>query len=120
MVIAAPGGCMLRPILPVLVSFLVLTSLSEAQVSKPQSAEYRQQSTSDASTLVSLIQQSHDLDHLLPPPMRVWLLTRQAEMVSRLNSDLGGAWANELFALSLQVKGSQRSHVQSTALGILI
>jgi hypothetical protein len=111
---------MLRPILPVLVSFLVLTNLSEAQVSKPQSAEYRQQSTSDASTLVSLIQQSHDLDHLLPPPMRVWLLTRQAEMVSGLNSDLGGAWANELFALSLQVKGSQRSHVQSTALGILI
>jgi hypothetical protein len=111
---------MLRPILPVLVSFLVLTNLSEAQASKPQSAEYGQQSTSDASTLVSLIQQSHDLDHLLPPPMRVWLLTRQAEMVSRLNPDLGGAWANELFALSLQVKGSQRSQVQSTALRILI
>jgi len=111
---------MLRPILPVLVSFLVLTNLSEAQASKPQSAEYRQQSTIDASTLVSLIQQSHDLDHFLQPPMRVWLLTRQAEMVSRLNPDLGGAWANELFALSLQVKGIQRTQVQSTALGILI
>lgn len=111
---------MLRPILAVLVSFLVLTTLLEAQVCKPQSAEYRQQSTSDDSTSVSLIQQSHNLDYLLPPPMRVGMLTRQAEMVSHLNPDLGREWANELFALSLQVKGSRRSQVQGAALGILI
>jgi len=62
---------MLRPTLLALGSFVVLTHLLEAQVSKPQSAEDRQQSTSDASTSLSLVQQSHDLDNLLPPSMRV-------------------------------------------------
>jgi hypothetical protein len=111
---------MLRPILAVFVSFLVLTNLLEAQASKPQSAEYRQQSTSDDSTSVNLIQQSHNLDYLLPPPMRVGMLARQAEMASHSNPDLGREWANELFTLSLQVKGTRRSQAQSTALGILI
>ncbi len=111
---------MLRPIFAILGSFVALTHFSEARASKPQTPEYRLQSTSDISTFVGLVQESHDLDHLLPPPMRVWMLTRQAEMILRFNRELGGAWANELFALSLQLKGSQRSQVQSTALGILI
>ena len=111
---------MLRPTLLALGSFVVLTHLLEAQVSKPQSAEDRQQSTSDASTSLSLVQQSHDLDNLLPPSMRVWVLSRQAEMASQLKPDLGREWANELFALSLQVKGSRRPQLQGTALSILI
>jgi hypothetical protein len=110
---------MVRPIFAVLGSFVVLTNLLEAQASKRQ-YEYQQLSTSDPSTAVGLIQQSHDLDNLLPPPMRVGMLTRQAEMVSQLNPDHGREWAIELFALSLQVKGSQRSQAQSMALGILV
>lgn len=51
--------------------------------------------------------------------MRVRVLSRQAEMASQLNPDLGREWASELFALSLQVKGN-RPQVQSTALNILI
>ncbi len=111
---------MLRPIFAVLGSFVVLTNLLEDRVSKPQSPEYRLQSTSDTSTFLSLNQQSHDLDYLLPPPMRVGMLTRQAEMISHLNADLGREWANEVFALSLQLKESQRSQVQGTALRIVI
>jgi len=48
------------------------------------------------------------------------MLTRQAEMISHLNADLGREWANEVFALSLQLKESQRSQVQGTALRIVI
>jgi hypothetical protein len=118
-VIVAPGGCMVRPIFAVLAFFVVLPNLWQAQASKSQSAD-EHQATSDTRTSISLVQQSHDLDHLLPPPMRVGLLTRQAEMVSQVNPDLGREWANELFALSLQVKGNRRSQVQSMALDILI
>jgi hypothetical protein len=50
--------------------------------------------------------------------MRVRVLSRQAEMASQLNPDLGREWAAELFALSHQLKGN-RSQVQNTALGIL-
>ena len=67
---------MVRPICAVLGSLVVLTNLLEAQVSKPQSARDRQQPADDISTSVSLLQQSHDLDNLLPPSMRVGLLTR--------------------------------------------
>lgn len=111
---------MLRPIFAVLGSFVILTNSLQAALSEPQSHDYRLYSPADASTFVSLIQQSHDLDSMLPSPMRVWLLNRQAQMVSQLNPDLGRAWANELFALSLQVKGGQRSQVQSEALDILV
>jgi hypothetical protein len=93
-----------RSIFAVLGSFVVLTNLLEAQVSKPQSAGDREQPTNDTGTSVGLLQQSRDLDNLLPMPMRVVLLPRQAEMVSHLNPNLGREWANELFALALQVK----------------
>jgi len=54
--------------------------------------------------IVGLLQQSHDLDQQLPVPMRLNMLTRQTQMVSRLRADLGREWANELFALSFQTK----------------
>ena len=111
---------MLRSIFAVLGSFVILTNSLQATLSEPQSHDYRLYSPADASTFISLIQQSHDLDSMLPPAMRLWLLNRQAQMVSQLNPDLGRAWANELFALSLQVKGGQRSQVQSEALDILV
>ena len=111
---------MLRPTLAVLGSFVLFSNLLVAQVSKLPSAVDRQQSTTDTSVSVSLLQQSHDLGNLRPPPMRIGLLARQAEMVSHSNPDLGREWANELFTLSLQVKGSWRTYVQSIALRILI
>jgi hypothetical protein len=48
------------------------------------------------------------------------VLRRQAEMVSRLRPDLGREWANELFTLSFQTKGAQRSLLQNTAMRMLI
>jgi hypothetical protein len=111
---------MLRPISAVLGSFAILTNLLAGEVSKAQYVEYKLQFTSDTRAFISLVQQSHDLDPLLPPPVRVGLLSRQAEMVSQLEPDLGRDWANELFALSPQVKPSRRLQVQSMALDILI
>lgn len=40
-------------------------------------------------------------------------------MVSRLRNDLGQEWANELFAISFETKGTQRSWAQDTAMSVL-
>jgi hypothetical protein len=70
--------------------------------------------------IVSLVQQSYDLDPHVPVWLRLSLLTEQAQMASQLRPDLGRDWANELFELSFQTKGAQRSSVQITAMGLLI
>ena len=111
---------MVRPIFAVLLSFIVLIHLVAADESKAQYVIYDRQSVRDTDTFVSLVQQSYDIDNSMPPPMRARILTRQAEMISYLKPALSREWSNELFALSLQVKGSQRSEVQSAALGMLV
>jgi len=113
---------MQRPLCTILASFLLTTSLLEAQDSKSQSFEAGALSTRDAdATSLMLLQQSHDLGQQLPVAVRLMnLLPRQAEMVSRLRPDLGREWANELFTLSLQTQGAQRSFVQNTAMRILV
>jgi hypothetical protein len=68
-----------------------------------------------------LLQQSHDISQQLPVRVRLMnLLPRQAELVSELRPDLGREWANELFALSSQAKGPQRTSTQNAAIGMLI
>jgi hypothetical protein len=111
-----------RPLCTILASFVLATNLLEAQDSKSQSSESGVLSTSGAdATILSLLQQSHDLGQQLPVSLRLMnLLPRQAEMVSRLRPDLGREWANELFTLSFQTKGAQRSLVQNTAMRMLI
>lgn len=111
---------MVRPIFAVLFSFIFLTHLVAAGVSKAPYVIYDRRSVRDTGTFVSLVQQSYDIDSSLLPPMRARILTRQAEMISYLIPELSREWSNELFALSLQMKGSQRSEAQSTALGILV
>ncbi len=113
---------MRRPLCTVLASFALVTNLLEAQESKSQSSESAVVSTCSANaTILRLLQQSHDLGQQLPVSSRLMdMLSRQAEMVSRLRPDLGREWANELFTLSFQTKGAQRSFVQNTAMRILI
>src|SRR5262249_42933705 len=65
---------------------------------------------------VSLLQQSHDLGQQLTLPVRLNLLPRQAEMISQWRSDLGREWVNELFTLSSELRGDQRSMVQESAM----
>ena len=48
------------------------------------------------------------------------MLPRQTQMVSRVRNDLGREWANELFSISFQTKGTQRSWAQSTAMSVLV
>jgi hypothetical protein len=113
---------MLRPLCTILASFLLASNLLEAQDSKSQSSESAVLATSGAdAAILRLLQQSHDLGQQLPVSSRLMnLLPRQVEMVSRLRPDLGREWANELFSLSFQTKGAQRSFVQNTAMRILI
>lgn len=111
---------MLRPVIVTLASFLLLASLLEAQDSKNPTERSQTHATSDANTIIRLAQQSHDLDHLMQVPLRVHVLGQQAELVWRLDADLGRTWADELFTLSLEAKGNQKLRGQSQALGILI
>jgi hypothetical protein len=106
---------MRRPSCVVLASFVLLASLGKPQETKSQSLE-----SGAASTVVSLLQQSHDVGQQLPLSERLTLLPRQTRMVSRFRNDLGQEWANELFAISFQTKGTQRSWAQSTAMGVLV
>ncbi len=111
---------MRRPLCTVLVSFVLVTNLSEAQESKSQSSETGAHSTlGDDVQIMSLLQQSHDINQQLPVSARFYLLTQQAQLASQMRADLGRAWADELFILSFQAKGDQRSTTQESAMGIL-
>lgn len=113
---------MRRPLCTILASFVLLSNLLEAQDSKSQSSKPGVLSTNDADAMaVDLLQQSHSFSQQLPVSMRLMnLLPRQAEMVSRLRPDLGREWANELFTLSFQTQGAQRSFVQNAAMRMLV
>jgi hypothetical protein len=111
---------MRRPLWTVLVSFVLVTNLLEAQESKTQSPEAAAHTTvGDDAQVMSLLQQSHDINQQLPVRVRFYLLTQQAQLASQKRVDLGRAWANELFTLSFQAKGDERSTAQESAVGIL-
>ena len=108
------------PLCTVLVSLVFVTNLLEAQESKSQSSETGAHSTvGDDAQVMSLLQQSHDINQQLPVSARFYLLTQQAQLASQMRVDLGRAWANELFTLSFQAKGDQRSTTQLSAMGVL-
>jgi hypothetical protein len=111
---------MRRPLCTVLAWSMLLANLLEAQERKPQSSESGVLSTGGDATIISLLQQSHDLDPQLPVSLRLNFLSQQAQMISQLRTELGREWANELFTLSFQTKGDQRSSVQNTAMDLLI
>jgi hypothetical protein len=112
---------MRRPLCTLLASFVLVTSLLEAQETKSQSSESRSAPAGDNATVISLLQQSYDIGQQLPVSARLMnLLPRQAELAERLRPDLGREWANELLTLSSQAKGSLRTSTQNTAIGMLI
>jgi hypothetical protein len=113
---------MRRTLCTLLASFVLITSLLKAQASKSQSSESGVPSTSGAdATIIRLLQQSHDLGQQLPVPVLLMnLLPRQADAVSQLRPDLGREWASELFTLSSQAKGPQRTSAQNAAIVMLI
>jgi hypothetical protein len=104
----------------VLASFVLFANLSKTQKTNSQSLESGAASKAGAdTTIVSLLQKSHDVGQQLPLSQRLTLLPLQTLMVARLRHDLGREWANELFAMSFQTKGTQRSWAQSTAMSVL-
>ena len=113
---------MRRPLCTLLALFVFFSTLLKAQQSKSQSSESGVLSTSDTdATIIRLLQESHDLGQQLPMPVRLMnLLPRQADVVSQLRPDLGREWASELFTLSFQTKGPQRTSTQNAAIGMLI
>ncbi len=102
--------------------FVLATNFLEARESKSRSSESPAISTSDANaTILGLLLESHNLGRQLPVSSRLMnLFAGQAETVSRLRPDLGREWANELFTLSLQTKGAERSFFQNRAMRVLI
>jgi hypothetical protein len=112
--------CVRRPLCTFLTSLLLVTNLLEAQESKFQSSASVAPSIGKDAMIVSLLQQSHDLAQQLPVQVRLSFLPRQVRMVSQLRADLGREWANELFTLSFQTKGGQRSSVQNTAVRMMV
>ena len=101
--------------------FVLATTLAQAQESNPQSSGSAALSTSSAgTTIVRLLQQSHDLGQQFPVSMRLNMLRSQTLMVYRLRADLGREWANELFALSFQTKEGYRAVAQNSAMAVLV
>lgn len=112
---------MRRPLCTLLASFVLFANPLNAQQSKSQSTESGVLSTSDDATIITLLQESHDLGLQLPVPVRLMnLLPRQVDAISQFRPDLGREWAIELFTLSAQAKGPQRTHTQNAAIGMLI
>jgi hypothetical protein len=72
-------------------------------------------------TIVSLLEQSHNIVRQIPPGARLRLLTEQTELASHYRADLSSQWANELFSTSREVKaGPVRSYAQSSAMAVLV
>ncbi len=111
---------MQRRIFSLIALFALFPSLSKAQDNRQSKNPGNAPSASSDSTVVSLLQQSHDLNPQFPLSMRIHLLGRQAETMSRVDAELGQAWAQELLALATQTKGNPRSMAQNSAMSILV
>jgi hypothetical protein len=109
---------MRRPFCTIFGTFALVVSFAEPQESKPQPQSSETRASSDT-TIINLLQQSHDIAQQFAVSRRIELLKRQAEMVSGLRPDLGREWANELSALSSQSKGNNRAFAHNDSLGIL-
>jgi hypothetical protein len=112
---------MRRPLCAILAALALVINLAGAHESRHQSSEPTDPSiAASRSMLVNLLQESHDLTQQLPVSTRIKLLTRQAQMVSRLRADLAQEWAHELFTLSFQAREDLRAFVQNNAMAILV
>jgi hypothetical protein len=112
---------MRRLVIFLLASVFLSTSPSGAQDNPHQSEGSTSPLSEDSnSRVVSFLQQSHDLNPQFNLPTRIYLLQRQAEAVSRVDAELGQAWAQELFALSRQTKGDLRSFAENASMSILV
>lgn len=112
---------MQRSVILSLVLFVALPSLSKPQENSRQTNGTRNGSPEGSnSTVVNLLEQSHDLNPQFDLGVRINLLQRQAEAMSRADWELGQAWAQELLALARQTKGSLRSFTESSAMSILV
>src|SRR4030081_2144934 len=112
---------MSRPVCAVAASLVLLTSLVEAREAKPQSLKCDAAPITDANPAVmSLLQQSYDISQQLLLPVRLNLLVSQAQIAVQFRLDVGRLWVDELFTLSSQMKGRQRSAAQNAAARMLV
>jgi hypothetical protein len=69
--------------------------------------------------IVSLLQQSHELNNQFSLPAQYSLLRHQVDLASTVQPELGRQWASELLLLAGQMKGPARSDAQDFAMTIL-
>lgn len=111
---------MQRRIFSLLALFVLLPSLSKAQDYRQSKNPENAPSASSNSTVVGLLQQSHDLNPQFSLGTRINLLGRQADAMSRVDAELAQAWVQELLSLAAQAKGNLRSMAENSAMTILV
>ncbi len=108
---------------PVLVPFVLGAVALRVQGNQAEAKATSPAVETNGSAIVSLLEQSHELDQQFPLFLRLMLLERQASVALEVGSaesrNISRQWADELFALSFQIKRTQRSPVQSSAMRIL-
>jgi hypothetical protein len=91
---------------------------SPSQTARPQAAA--QSSGQEKQNLaIDFLQQSHDVGRQLPLSARLSLMPRQIRLMSQWNPALALEWANEMYTLSLQIKGKGRVAAQSNGISVL-
>lgn len=102
-----------------LFSVALFVAFSQAQQPQLASSKSGTLSIDNDATIVSLLQQSHDLDRQFPLPAQVALLHRQAELAAEVRPDLGALWASEMLSLASQETGQDGSDAQDSAMAML-
>ncbi len=108
---------LLRLLIPPFAAFILCASANQ------NTAPASSRSDANNDLIVSLLEQSHNLDQQFGLAVHLDLLARQTSMISRIlgdrSRDLARQWANELFSDAAQTKQPRRSNLQGSALTIL-
>jgi len=100
-----------------LFAFFSFDSFAQQRPVRPVSGLTPRVGSADA--IVSLLQQSHELNNQFSLQARYSLLRQQAQLASQVQPELGRQWESELSLLAGQMKGPARSDAQDFAMTIL-
>ncbi len=84
---------------PLLAQALLVAAQSGPELPRAVSAP-------DDPLVLSLVQQSHELNAMAPVPLQISLLERQARLAARLSPELAANWATEMFQLATTPQGA--------------
>lgn len=100
-----------------LLALLTWSSFAQQPSARPISGLPPRVGSADA--IVSLLQQSHELNRQFSLHAQYSLLREQVRLASQVQPELGRQWESELSLLAGQMKGPARSEAQDFAMTIL-